>query len=342
MTSTNQFLPAPAPAVFPVLFFAPTPEAAKCVRDFFTTQLENDHTRKAYMNATRRFAVWCKARGIAELSAVEPFHVAAFLKELQDKEHPPKPFTAPTVKQHLAALRMLFDWLVIGQIIKVNPAHAVRGPKHVVKKGKTPVLTAEEARELLDSIAIARNTARKGQPERLEPLLVGLRDRALIAVMVYSFARVNAVLKMKVRDYFVQGRRGWVRLHEKGGKEHEVPCHHNLEKYLDEYIAAAGIAADPEGPLFRTAARKTGALTSNSMWNVDAYRMIQRRAKAAGLKTRIGCHTFRATGITAYLKNKGTLEHAQHIANHESPRTTKLYDRRRDEISLDEVEKISI
>ena len=160
--------------------------------------------------------------------------------------------------------------------------------------------------------------------------------------MVYSFARINAVLEMKVRDYFVQGRRGWVRLHEKGGKEHEVPCHHNLEKYLDEYIAAASIAADKDSPLFRTAAGKTGELTKNAMWQQDAYRMIQRPATEAGLKTRIGNHTFRATGITAYLKNNGTLEAAQQIANHESPRTTKLYDRRNEEISLDEAEKISI
>jgi integrase len=237
---------------------------------------------------------------------------------------------------------MLFDWLVTGHVIDVNPAHAVRGPKYVVKKGKTPVLTAEEARELLDSIPIERNTAPDGEPERMGPALVGLRDRALIAVMVYSFARINAVLEMKVSDYFVQGRRGWVRLHEKGGKEHEVPCHHNLELYLDEYITAAGIAADKEGPLFRTAAGKTGELTGNAMWQQDAYRMIQRRAADAGIKTRIGNHTFRATGITAYLKNNGTLEAAQQIANHESPRTTKLYDRRQDEISLDEVEKISI
>jgi site-specific recombinase XerC len=162
------------------------------------------------------------------------------------------------VKQHLAALRMLFDWLVIGHVLDVNPAHAVRGPKHVVKKGKTPVLTAEEARELLNSIALTRNTG-GGQPESTEPALIGLRDRALLGMMVYTFARINAVLEMKVSDYFVQGRRGWVRLHEKGGKEHEVPCHHNLEHYLDEYIAAAGIAGDPDGPLFRTAAGKTGA-----------------------------------------------------------------------------------
>ena len=140
----------------------------------------------------------------------------------------------------------------------------------------------------------------------------------------------------------MQGRRGWVRLHEKGGKEHDVPCHHNLDHFLDEYIAAAGIAGDANGSLFRTTGRKTRRLTDRPMRQQDAYRMIQRRAKAAGIKTKIGNHTFRATGITAYLKNSGTLEVAQHIANHESPRTTKLYDRRQDEISLDEVERIAI
>jgi integrase len=196
----------------------------------------------------------------------------------------------------------------------------------VVKKGKTPVLTADEARALLDSIEVTT--------------LIGLRDRALIGVMVYTFARVNVVIGMKVKDYFIQGRRGWVRLHEKGGNEHEVPCHHTLEQLIDTYIGVAGVAGDSEGPLFRTTGRKTGQ--AQAMWQQDVYRMIQRRAADAGIKTRIGNHTFRATGITAYFKNKGTLEHAQTIANHASPRTTKLYDRRSDEISLDEVEKIAI
>jgi len=263
---------------------------------------------------------WCEAHGLDQLSAVQPVHVAAFVKELQGR------FAPPTVKQHLAALRMLFDWLVTGHIIDVNPAHAVHGPKYVVKKGKTPVLNADEARALLDAIDTGT--------------LTGLRDRALIGVMVCSFARINAVLRMKVKDYFTQGRRGWVRLHEKGGKEHEVPCHHSLEKLLDDYIAAAGIADDPNGPLFRSTGRKTGE--RQALWQQDVYRMIQRRAAAAGITTKIGAHTFRATGITAYLKNKGTLEHAQTIANHASPRTTKLYDRRSDEIALDEVEKIVI
>jgi site-specific recombinase XerD len=316
----GQLIVAAAPGLVPARLFAPTAKAARRVAEFFTAQINNDHTRKAYLNAARRFAAWCEARGLAELAAVQPIHVAAFIKELQGR------FTPPTVKQHLAALRMLFDWLVTGHIIEVNPAHAVRGPKYVVKKGKTPVLNADEARALLDSIDIDTMT--------------GLRDRALIGVMVYSFARVNAVIGMQVKDYFTQGRRGWVRLHEKGGKEHEVPCHHSLEKLLDDYIAAAGIAGDPNGPLFRSTGRKTGE--RKALWQQDVYRMIQRRAAAAGITTKIGAHTFRATGITAYLKNKGTLEHAQTIANHASPRTTKLYDRRSDEISLDEVEKIAI
>ncbi len=327
---------SPAPKLQPAPLFAPTPKAAKRVLEFFTAQINNDHTRKAYLNATRRFAEWCDGRGIGQLADVEAFHVAAFIKHLQGK------FSPPTVKQHLAALRMLFDWLVTGHVLDVNPANAVHGPKYVVKKGKTPVLTADEARELLDSIEVVRKTTRDDGAEAQEPALIGLRDRALIGAMVYTFARVNAVLQMKVRDYFVQGRRGWVRLHEKGGKEHEVPCHHNLAQLLDDYIEAAGIAGDLDGPLFRTAAGKTGSLTGNAMWQQDAYRMIQRRAGDAGIKTRIGNHTFRATGITAYLKNSGKLEVAQHIANHESPRTTKLYDRRQDEISLDDVERIAI
>lgn len=311
---------SPAPSLTSAALYAPTPKAAQRVLEFFTAQINNDHTRKAYLNATRRFADWCATHGLHQLDQVQAFHVAAFVKHLQGQ------FTPPTVKQHLAALRMLFDWLVTGHVIAVNPAHAVRGPKYVVKKGKTPVLQADEARTLLDMIDT-------GTP-------IGLRDRALIGTMVYTFARVNAVLDMKVKDYFIQGRRGWVRLHEKGGKEHEVPCHHTLERFLDEYIAAAGIASDADGSLFRSVGRKTGR--GEALWQQDVYRMIQRRAAAAGIATKIGNHTFRATGITAYLKNGGTLEHAQAIANHSSPRTTKLYDRRSDEISLDEVEKIVI
>jgi integrase len=168
-----------------------------------------------------------------------------------------------------------------------------------------------------------------------------LRDRALIGLMVYSFARIGAALGMKVEDVLTQHRWLWVRLREKGGKPHAMPCHHSLESYLTAYIEGAGLAADPKGPLFRTIGRDTGRpLTRRPLPQANAYAMIGRRAGAPGIATKLGNHSFRATGITAYLKNGGTLEKAAQMANHASTRTTQLYDRRRGELSFDEVERI--
>jgi site-specific recombinase XerD len=253
---------------------------------------------------------------------VKPVAIAAYIESLQ------KTHAKPTVKQKLATIRMLFDWLVTGQVVPVNPAHAVRGPRHVVSRGMTPILSAEETRTLLASF----------NPDSL----VDLRDRALIAAMFFTFARVGAVVAMKVEDYYPQGKRFWLRLHEKGGKQHEMPSHHTLEEYLDAYLQAAGITDERKGPLFRTAVRTGESLTRNPMRTADVWRMIQRRAKKAGIKTPINCHSFRATGITNYLEHSGTLEKAQQMAAHSSPRTTKLYDRTNDQITLDEVEKIQI
>jgi len=171
---------------------------------------------------------------------------------------------------------------------------------------------------------------------------VGLRDRALIGLMIYSFARIGAALGMTVEDVFMQNRRLWVRLREKGGKRHAMPCHHNLEEYLTGYLDGAGPRGDPKGPLFRTIGRGTGQLTRTVLPQANAYAMIRRRASDAGIETKLGNHSLRATGITAYLKNGGTLEKAAAMANHASTRTTQLYDRRRDELSLDEVERIVI
>jgi integrase len=160
--------------------------------------------------------------------------------------------------------------------------------------------------------------------------------------MIYSFARVSAVVNMRAQDYYRNGKRFWLRLHEKGGKFHEVPAHHNVELYLDSYLEAAGISGEPKSPLFRSTRGRSRRLTSRRMGRRDVLRMIKRRTKAIGVTSRVCCHTFRATGITAYLKNNGSLEIAQAIAAHESPRTTKLYDRRRDELTLDEIERIVI
>jgi site-specific recombinase XerD len=255
------------------------------------------------------------------LPAIEPVHVATYIETLQRRMAP------PSVKQHLAAIRMLFDWLVVGQILPTNPTSSVRGPRYSTKKGKTPVLTADEARALLDSIDVST--------------IVGLRDRALIGLMVYTFARIGAAITMQVEDVYIQGRRTWVRLHEKGGKLHAMPCHHNLEEYLHTYIKAAQLT-EGKSPLFRTMHGRTGQLSDHPMTQTDAYRMVRRRATTVGIRTKIGNHSFRATGITEYLRNGGKLEIAQQMANHESARTTGLYDRREDQVSLDEVERIVI
>lgn len=305
----------------PRIIFDAGEDAMRRFIEFFTANIRNKNTREAYARAVSQFCTWCECRRFS-LDLLEPIVIAAYIEELGQR------LAKPSVKQHLAAIRMLFDYLVVGQIIPMNPAASMRGPKYVVKRGKTPVLSAEDTRKLLDSIDGSAVT--------------GLRDRALIAVMVYSFARVSAVVVMNVEDFYLNGKRYWIRLLEKGGKLHEVPAHHNAESYVDAYLQAAGIAGDKKTPLFRTAPGKTTELTDRRMNRKEALAMIKRRARAAGLPENICNHTFRATGITTFLKNGGTVEQAQAIAAHESPRTTKLYDRTNDEITLDEVERILI
>ncbi|MDQ3332635.1 MAG: tyrosine-type recombinase/integrase [Planctomycetota bacterium] len=288
--------------------------------EFFAAQIRNRGTREAYARAVAQFCRWCDDYGLS-LDRVKPLVIAAYVEQLTSRH------SAPTVKLHLSAIRMLFDYLVTGHVLEGNPASSVRGPKHVVKKGKTPVLSASEARQLLDAIDVTT--------------VIGLRDRALLGVLVYSFARVSAAIGMNTDDYYSQGRRMWFRLHEKGGKYHEVPAHHNAEEYLDAFLTAAGVTEQMRLPLFRTVDRRR-LLTTERMHRTDVLRMVKRRARAADLPASTCCHTFRATGITAYLECGGSLEHAQRIAAHESARTTKLYDRTSDAVSLDEIERIVI
>lgn len=234
--------------------------ARKRFIEFFTANIRNPNTRSSYARAVADFFRWGARLGLSELSRIEPVHVAAYIEELS------KTHQAPSVKQHLAAIRMLFDWLVVGQVMKGNPASVVRGPKHVVKRGKTPVLSPEEARQLFEHIPTDS--------------LVGLRDRALIGVLIYSFARVSAAVSMQVSDYFPQGKRWWLRLHEKGGKHHEMPVHHTLEAYLDSYLQAAGMTEDRKGFLFRATNGKTGVLSERALDREDAFHMIRRRASS--------------------------------------------------------------
>jgi site-specific recombinase XerD len=314
--------PLPDGALIPSMIADAGESAAWRYVDFFTSNIRNPNTRRAYARACHTFFAWCDERGLT-LGTIRSYDVATYI-ETRGLTH-----SAPDVKQQLAAVRMLFDWLITGQVVPHNPAAAVRGPKHVVKTGKTPVLDAKEWRTLLDSIPTV--TVRD------------LRDRALIATLTYSFARITAALTMKVEDLRPKGA-GWeLRLHEKGGKHHVMPCHHALAEALRAYIDAAGIGEDRKGYLFRTSRGHHGVkLSERPMTQPDAWRVIRKRAAAVGIYAPIGNHSFRATGITAYLANGGALEHAQEMAAHESPRTTKLYDRTKERLTQDEVERIRL
>ena len=195
---------APAPRASPLALFSPTERAQRRFWEFFTAHIRNTNTRLAYLAAVRRFAQWCERRGLA-LHQVEPMIVAAYVEELKTRALAPA-----SVKQHLAALRMLFDWLVVGQVLPFNPANSVRGPKHVVKTAKTPVLSAKETRALLDGIDIST--------------VVGLRDRAILGVLVLS-----AAVSLRVADYYTQGPQSFFRLHEKGGRYNVVPARHTAQ-----------------------------------------------------------------------------------------------------------------
>lgn len=203
-----------------------------------------------------------------------------------------------------------------------------------ITKGKTPILSGEECGELLRSIE--------------KDTLIGLRDRALIGVMTFTFARISASVGLTVGDVFTQKKRIWLRLHEKGGKVHDMPCHHLLEEYLHEWIDTAKLSdAGQATALFQSFKRRPYGrgdpeLSGRALSRIEAWQMVQRRGEAAGLGTHICNHTFRETGITTYLENGGTLENARNMAAHASTRTTQLYDRRSDSVTLDEVVKINI
>jgi integrase/recombinase XerD len=306
----------------PALIAGAGDRAALRFLEFFTVNIRNRNTRAAYARAAAVFLRWCEGQGITRLRDVQPVHVAAYIEHLSQEMSP------PSVKQHLACIRMLFDWLVTGQVMPSNPAHSVRGPRHSVSKGVTPVLSSEEATALLTGMDVST--------------VVGLRDRAIIAVMTYTFARVGAVVALTVEDYYAQKKHWWLRLREKNDKVNEMPCHHKLESYLDAYIEAAGIAGDRKRPLFCSAIGKTKKLGQGAISRTDVWYMVRRCAADAGIATAIGCHTFRATGITDYLTNGGRIEVAQRMAGHSNAKTTGLYDRRNDDVSVGEVERIGI
>lgn len=288
--------------------------------EFFHGQIRNPHTRKAYLHALRVFSAWCQARGI-ELVQVMPGHVGRYLDALD--------VAVPTRKVHLSALRRFFDELVMRHVVILNPALSVRSERYQAVEGKTPEISIEHARRLLKGLDVSHS--------------VGLRDRAIIGILIYTAARVGAVAKLKRSDFYEVADQHCLRFHEKGGKVREIPVRHDLLEFLHAYLEVSGLRySEPSLPLFRTVVRRTKRLTQNCLTADDMARMVKRRLREAGLSERLSPHSFRVTTITDLLEQGVPLEDVQYLAGHADPRTTRLYDRRKRRVTRNIVERISV
>lgn len=307
-------------AALPALMASAGGAAAFVWEEFFSGEIRNAHTRRAYAHAVRRFLAWAEGQGL-ELVRITPGLVGQYLDQLDA--------SAPTKKQHLAALRGFFDKLVVRHVVILNPAASVRGPRYSADEGKTPDIAIDQARTLLQSIDLGH--------------VVGLRDRAVIAVLIYTAARIGAAAGLKMKSLEHDGSQWILKFAEKGGKAREIPIRHDLERYLLAYLDAAGLREAPkDSPLFRSAAGKTKVLTAKAATAGDLGRMIKRRLKDAGLPARLSPHSFRVTTITDLLEHGVPLEDVQHLAGHADPRTTRLYDRRQRRVTRNVVERISV
>jgi integrase/recombinase XerD len=293
--------------------------------EFFKGEIANAHTRKNYIHAVSKFLAWAEKQDL-DLLDLTPGIVGDYFHDLG--------VAVPTKKLHLAALRKFFDRLVNRHVLVINPAATVRAERYAVVEGKTPEIQRKQAETLIKSIEITRQSESEARPD-----LVGLRDRAILAVLVFTAARVGAVARLTFKNLRHDGTEYALRFSEKGGKSREIPVRADLQKLLLGYIQAAGIT---DGPLFRTAAGKTKSLTGNPMTPIDICRMMKRRLKSAGLPTDFSPHSFRVTTITDLLEHNTALEDVQHLAGHADPRTTRLYDRRRRKVTRNIVERISI
>jgi len=288
--------------------------------EFIYGKIRNPHTRAAYERAIRRFLAHCDALN-KQLSSVSPRDVGSYLDEQE--------YAPATKKLHLSAIRHFFDTLVTRHVVVLNPAHSVRGERLQVIEGKTPEITVPQARRLMQSIDTTS--------------VVGLRDHAVLGILIYTAARVGAVANLRRGDFYDLGDQFCLRFTEKGGKSREIPVRHDLQQFINEYLTAGGLEySEKSTPLFRTTVRRTKTLTPNGMTAGDIARMMKRRLRKAGLPSLLSPHSFRVTTITDLLSQGVPLEDVQNLAGHADPRTTRLYDRRRRKVTRNIVERISV
>ena len=297
--------------------------AVFAAQEFFAGLIRNPHTRRSYLKAITDFLTWAEAHGASELTLIAPWHVGQYLTEITPQT------SIATRNTRLSALRHFFDNLVNRHAIVLNPARTVRGEKHNVMEGRTPEIPIAEVRQLLASIDTSH--------------IVGIRDRAILAALVYTASRRSAVAKLRIGDYYFAGVQWMLHFAEKGGKSREIPVRTDLQEYIDAYIAAAGLRNAPKDtPLFQAAMKKQRRLTGTVMTGDDIYRMMKRRLKDFGMPLLYSPHSFRVTTLTDLLEQGVPREDVQNLAGHADARTTGLYDRRQHKIRRNIVERISV
>jgi integrase/recombinase XerD len=288
-------------------------------------RIRNKNTRSAYKTAWRSFFAFSSEYKL-ELDRVKPYHVGMWLKR--------HPGGVSTQRQHLAAVRLLFDHLLEEGVVDINPAARAKPPRLQRERSDTPAFEHEELKAFLGAINLDS--------------LRGIRDKALFSVLAYSWARVSALVGLKVQDYYTRKGGRWLRLEEKRGKIHEVPVHSKAREAIDQWLEASGIASNSDAPLFpafakdkKTFARDKKTHQLRHLDRTGVWQLVQTRARACGIKKRVCPHSFRATGITEYMSVGGTLEIAQRIAGHSQLSTTKIYDRSGDRLTIAEIERVS-
>ncbi|HEY1759412.1 MAG TPA: tyrosine-type recombinase/integrase [Bryobacteraceae bacterium] len=317
-------LPATESGELPDIIHRAGANAVFAAKEFFEGTLRNPHTQRAYKKAVGDFLEWSGKHGGGELGQIAPWHVGKYLEEMADAGT-----SIATRNMRLSALRHFFDNLVTRHAIVLNPARTVRGEKLNVMEGRTPEIPVAEVRQLLASIDTSH--------------IVGLRDRAILAVMVYTTSRRSAVAKLRASDFYYAGQQWMLHFSEKGGKSREIPVRHDLEQMIAEYIDAAGLQGAPKDtPLFQRAMKKRRILSGKPLNGDDICRMMKRRLKDTALSLLYSPHSFRVTTITDLLAQGVPREDVQHLAGHADPRTTGLYDRRKKKVSRNIVERISV
>lgn len=291
--------------------------------EFFTARLPNPNTRAAYERAVGDFCRWCEDRQLPLPALASPL-VAAYFHELRERLSP------ASANQYLSGVRQWLEWLTRSGVLRANPAAAVRGIRLSRSEGTTPIIEREQAARLFAAL------------DRAD--LIVRRDRALLAVMLYDFVRVGAVVRMRVRDFRDEGATSWLLLREKGGKERRVPAHHLVREYLRTYLDVAGLQprADAKQPLFQSAPRRAKELSGKPLDRSAVLAIVKRRCREVDLPSSICNHSFRATGITLHQENGGDIEVAARLAGHADTRTTQLYNRKRHEVSSIDVERVHL